>query len=184
MNSDTCLLRDVLEELQGEPRLEGARIEVEVRDGVVTLTGCVPAYEQVFRAEGAAKRIAGVRAVANEIAFEPVGGPRSGTEMAAAAADALRAEPAVPNDRIQVTVRDGWIILEGGVESLAEKEAADRAVRRLIGARGVTNSILVHPAPAREVAGAGTEAAPPAEDEAPGGAVRCGRVRSRVLAAE
>jgi osmotically-inducible protein OsmY len=176
MNSDTRLLRGVVEELQREPRLEGARIEVEARDGVVTLTGCVPVYAQVFAAEAAAKRVAGVRAVANQVAFEPVGGPRSGTEIAAAAVNALRAEAAVPSHRIQVTVRDGWIILEGGVDSPAEKEAADRAVRRLLGARGVTNSILVQaPAPA-EVAGSGQEGGLSTEEEARGGAALCGHV--------
>ncbi len=174
MNRDTCLVRDVLEELQREPRLEGARIEVEARDGVVTLSGCVPVYAQVFVAESAAKRVAGVRAVANQIAFEPVGGPRSGTEIAAAAVNALRAEAAVPSHRIQVTVRDGWIILEGGVNSPAEKEAADRAVRRLIGARGVSNSILVQPTTPAEVAGSAPEGGPSLEEEARGGAALCG----------
>jgi osmotically-inducible protein OsmY len=154
-SADTRLVRDVLEELQREPRLEGAWIEVEAQDGIVTLSGCVPVYAQVFTAEGAAKRVPGVRAVANQIAFEPVGGPRSGTEIAVAATDALRAEEAVPSDRIQVTVRDGWIILEGDVDSPSEKEAADRAVRRLIGARGVTYSILVQPAARTPIAAAG-----------------------------
>ncbi|HKI38561.1 MAG TPA: BON domain-containing protein [Gemmataceae bacterium] len=177
MNTDTRLLRDVVEELQREPRLEGARIEVAALEGVVTLTGCVPAYAQVFTAEGAAKRVTGVRAVANQIAFEPVGGPRSGTEIAVAAADALRADAAVPSHRIQVTVRDGWIILEGGVDSPAEKEAADRAVRRLIGARGVTNSILVQPrTPPADRVGAGQKTGPSPEAEARGGAALCGQV--------
>ena len=176
MKTDAQLRSDVLEELRREPGLAGVRLEVAARDGVVTLTGCVSVYAQVFTAESAAKRVAGVRAVANQIAFEPVGGPRSGTELAAAAVDALRAEAEVPSHRIQVTVRDGWIILEGGVGSPAEKEAADRAVRRLIGARGVTNSILVQaPAPG-EVVGTGQWGGSSQEEEAGSGAAVGGQV--------
>ena len=57
--------------------------------------------------------------------------------------------PRHPNDRIQVTVRDGWITLEGTADHRFQMNAAERAVRHLMGARGVTNSICLEPLPPR-----------------------------------
>jgi osmotically-inducible protein OsmY len=51
----------------------------------------------------------------------------------------------VPDESIKVTVRDGWITLDGAVDWQYQKEEAGRAGRQLIGARGVTNSIIVKP---------------------------------------
>jgi osmotically-inducible protein OsmY len=51
----------------------------------------------------------------------------------------------VPHDRIKVTVRDGWITLEGEIEWKYQKEEAEAAVRNLTGVKGVTNLITVKP---------------------------------------
>jgi osmotically-inducible protein OsmY len=146
MKTDAQLQWDVLEELQAEPSIDATQIGVTVRGGVVTLTGHVPVYAQKFTAEEAARRVRGVRAVANDLEVRlSGGGRRSDTDIAAAVVNALEWDAAVPDDRIQATVRDGWITLGGTVDWQFQKEAADRAVRPLIGARGVTNSILVKP---------------------------------------
>jgi osmotically-inducible protein OsmY len=146
MKPDAQLQRDVLEELQWEPGVDATQIGVAVKDGIVTLTGYVPVYVQRFTAESAVKRVHGVKAVANDIEVRPSGsGQRTDTDIAAAALSALKWHAAVPDDRVRVTVRDGWITLEGAVDGWFQKEGAERAVRTLIGARGVTNSIVVKP---------------------------------------
>jgi osmotically-inducible protein OsmY len=146
MTSDAKIQRDVLEELCWEPRVDATQIGVTVKDGVVALAGSVQNYADKFQAEEAAKRVLGVKAIANDIVVQLVGSrQRTDGDIALAALNALKWDAKIPEDRIHVTVRDSWIILSGAVECQFEKEAADRAVRRLIGARGVTNSILVQP---------------------------------------
>jgi osmotically-inducible protein OsmY len=144
VKTDAQLQYDVLEELQWEPSVDAAQIGVTAREGVVTLTGHVPAYAQKLAAEQTVKRVHGVKAVANDIEVRPAeGGQCDDADLAAAVLHTLKWDAAVPDDRVQVTVRDGWITLEGTVDWQFQKEAADRAVRHLVGARGVTNSIVV-----------------------------------------
>jgi osmotically-inducible protein OsmY len=146
MKTNQQLQRDVIEELRWEPSIDAAQIGVTAEDGVVTLTGHVPVYAHKFTVENVAKRVHGVKAVANEIQVRVPGNARHTDEaIAAAALQALKWDAAVPEDRIQVTVRDGWVILEGTLDWQYQREAADRAVRNLIGAQGFTNSILVKP---------------------------------------
>lgn len=144
--SDTDLQRDVLDELKWEPGVTAAHVGVSVKDGVVTLTGHVPSYAEKYAAERAAKRVHGVRAVANEIDVKlPGSSKRTDEDIAAACVTALRANGWVPDKDIKVTVRDGWVTLEGEVEWNYQKSAAESAVRYLTGVSGVINSITVKP---------------------------------------
>ena len=45
--------------------------------------------------------------------------------------------------RIQSTVSDGWVTLEGSVDVWHQREDAARAVRGLTGVRGVTNLVAL-----------------------------------------
>jgi osmotically-inducible protein OsmY len=146
MSNDEDLRRDVVAALQWEPGIDSSGIEVAVTDGIVKLTGSVPVYVQKFVAEKVVKGIRGVRCVVDDVGVHPPeDGRRTDVELAEAALAALRWDAAVPDDRIKALVRDGWIILEGTVERQYERAAADHAVRRLVGARGVTNNVLVKP---------------------------------------
>lgn len=144
MKTDAQLQRDVVAELQWEPSIDATQIGVTVKDGVVALNGYVPVYAHKFKAEAVAKGVHGVKAIANDLEVRlPGSGQRTDADIAAAVVHTLKWDAAVPEDRIQVTVRDGWITLDGTVDWQYQKETADRAVRSLIGARGVTDSILV-----------------------------------------
>lgn len=144
--SDIDIQRDVLEELKWEPSVDPAHIGVSVKEGVVTLTGHVNSYAEKYAAEKAAKRVFGVRAVANEIDVKlPGSSKRSDEDIAAAAVGALRSHVSVPDDKIKLTVNKGWITLEGQVEWQYQKNAAESAVRYLPGVTGVTNLITVKP---------------------------------------
>jgi osmotically-inducible protein OsmY len=146
MKTDSELQRDVLNELSWEPSVNAAHIGVSVKDGVVTLTGHVPSYAEKYAAERAAKRVYGVRAVANEIDVRlPGSSQRTDEEIAAAAVNALKSDILVPADKIEVTVSKGWVRLEGEVEWQYQKEAAEKAVRYLTGVIGVSNLITVKP---------------------------------------
>jgi osmotically-inducible protein OsmY len=142
--SDVELQRAVLEELRWEPGVNAAHIGVAVKDGVVTLTGHVPSYAERYWAEKAAKRVHGVRAVANELDVKlPGSSKRTDEDIAAAAVNALRSNLSVPADKIKVIVSSGWVTLEGEVEWQYQRDAAERAVRYLPGVTGVSNLITV-----------------------------------------
>jgi osmotically-inducible protein OsmY len=146
MKSDEHLRQDVLDELTWEPSIDTANVRVAVHHGVVTLTGAVLHFSTRVLAERAAKRVVGVKAVANDIAvLPPPTASRSDTDIAAAAVRALEWDTLVPADRIQVTVRDGRLTLEGAVEWGYQREAAEKAVRNLTGVRHVLNSVTVNP---------------------------------------
>ena len=145
LREDEAIREDVMAELESDPEVrEPARIGVAVQNGVVTLTGSVSSYPEKFAAEKAARRVDGVKAVANDIEVKlPTAGIRSDSDIAAAAVNALRWDVQVPDERIQVTVRDGWVTLEGDVEYWYQKQAAERDVRSLQGVKGVVNLIKV-----------------------------------------
>ena len=151
--TDQLIQQDVLAELRDEPSVEAAQIGVAVKDGVVTLTGHVPTHAEKTVAEEAAKRVGGVRAVADELGVELSREHiRTDEDIATAAANALRWNSFVPRDAVQVAVEAGWITLTGKVDWQYQKDAADAAVRHLIGVKAVMNLIDLkarpHPKPA------------------------------------
>lgn len=136
----------VLRELDWEPLVKSTEIGVSVKDGIVTLSGFVENYAKKYNAEKAAKRIYGVKAVVNDIQVKLASlDERTDEDIAKAALTALKARTTVPSDKIKVIVRDGWINLEGEADWNFQKEAAESAVRYLIGVKGVTNLITVKP---------------------------------------
>lgn len=144
MQADTILQRHVLEELQWDPGLDAAQVGVIVKEGIVTLKGQLPVYAQKHTAEVVAKRVRGVRAVANEIEVRPTDAHvRDDEELAAAAVHGLMWSACIPDAQIQVAVEDGWITLEGTVQQQYQRNEAERVVRHLSGVRGITNSIDV-----------------------------------------
>jgi osmotically-inducible protein OsmY len=146
MKSDIQLHNDVLEELKWEPAVSEKEIAVAVKDGVVTLGGYVQSYAQKRAAENAVARVAGVRAIAEDIQVKlPTSRVRSDSEIAHAAINALKWDTEVPDELIKMKVENGWITLEGGVDYFYQKNAADRCVRFLTGVKGVTNLMTVKP---------------------------------------
>ncbi|HEX6307100.1 MAG TPA: BON domain-containing protein [Longimicrobiales bacterium] len=133
--------QDVLDEIAWEPALEGDAVGVSATDGAVTLTGVVRSYAEKWAAEKAAKRVRGVKAVANELEVRvPDNHERDDTDIAAAVAATLAWNVTVPNTVVG-TVEHGWVTLEGDVDWSTQRRAAERAVRELAGVRGVTNLI-------------------------------------------
>jgi BON domain len=88
MKTDSQLQQDVMDELQWEPRVEHANIGVAAKDGVVTLSGFVPSYTSKIAAEKAARRVKGVRGLAEEIEVRFASDPKtSDPEIAKRIAD-------------------------------------------------------------------------------------------------
>lgn len=146
MRTNTQLQKAVLAELEWDPRLDASKIGVATIGGVVTLTGSVASYAEKIAAERAARRVGGVKGIANDLEVHLPGfSQRGDTELAEAALQALQADVTVPADRITVRVSHGWLTLEGDVEQEYQRTAAERAVRHLRGLRGCDNNIELKP---------------------------------------
>jgi osmotically-inducible protein OsmY len=142
--SDEEIQKNVLAELKFDNQVQPNEVGVSVKDGIVTLTGWVDSYLKKWRAEEAALRVTGVKAVANDIEVR-LATERTDADIAKAAVEALKWDAGVPADKIQVTVSKGWVTLKGEVEWQYQREEAERVVRRLWGVKGVSNLITVKP---------------------------------------
>lgn len=147
MKTDRQLQQDVEAELAWEPSVDAAHIGVAANDGVVTLTGHVPTYAEKVAAERAARRVKGVRAIAQEIEVRYASAAKtSDDEIAGRITQLLSWDVFVPHDRIQAKVEKGWVTLTGTVDWQYQKAAAEKDVAKISGVRGVTDMIVVTPA--------------------------------------
>jgi osmotically-inducible protein OsmY len=146
MRSDSEIKRDVEDELRWDPDIDATDIAVAVKNGVVTLTGFVKSYNDRWEAERDAKRVAGVLGVANDLEVRlPNIDQQPDPEIARDAVAAIKTQLPVSYENIKVVVKNGWVSLEGEVEWNYQREAAERAVRRLRGVNGVSNKIELKP---------------------------------------
>ena len=146
MRSDSDIKRDVEAELQSDPSIEATDIAVAVKNGVVTLSGFVPKFMDKLEAEAAAKRVAGVVGLANDLEVRlPLSDKRPDPEIARDAVAAVKTQLPFSWQQIKVIVDKGWVTLEGQVEWNYQREEAERAVRRVKGVTGVINTIQLKP---------------------------------------
>lgn len=146
MKSDSQIQKDVMEQLKWEPFISASEIGVAVKNGIVTLSGNVDSYSKKLTAENAAKKIAGVKAIAEDIqigvspAFN-----KTDTEIAEAVLNALKWHSGVQEEKIKIKVENGNVRLDGEVEWEYQRTSARSAVENLTGVRSVTNLISVKP---------------------------------------
>ena len=144
--SDDQIKTDVLSELAYEPSVKVTDIGVLVKDGVVTLVGSTSDHGKKWQAVRAAKRVSGVKAIADEIDVV-LAGPhlRTDAEIATAAVHQLEWSTTIPKGSTTVTVRDGLVTLEGQVEWWYQKNAAEDVMQYMIGVKGIRNQITIKP---------------------------------------
>jgi osmotically-inducible protein OsmY len=146
MKSDSQIQKDVMEQLKWEPFLNASEIGVAVKNGVVTLSGNVDSYSKKVAAENAAKKVAGVKAIAEdiEIGVSPAYS-KSDTEIAEAVLSALKWHSAVQEEKIKLKVENGNVRLDGEVEWDYQRTSVRSAIEHLAGVRSVINLIVVKP---------------------------------------
>lgn len=146
MKEDLLLQQRVIDELEFEPRVDAAHVGVSVRSGVVTLSGHVDSFAEKFAAERTARRVKGVKAVAQEIEVRlPSDRKTADEEIAARAVKIMSWDTVIPRDRIQVKVEHGIVTLTGEVEWDFQRAEAERDMHKLGGVRAVINEIAVKP---------------------------------------
>jgi len=148
MKTDSQLQHDVMAELEWDPSIHHTDIGVAVTGGVVTLSGFVRSYAEKMEAEKAVHRVAGTRAIAEELKVRyPADAKTSDTEIAKRIVDVLAWDALVPSDRISVKVEQGYVTLTGMVDWFYQKEAARRAAGRITGVVGISNLITLRQVP-------------------------------------
>jgi osmotically-inducible protein OsmY len=136
----------VLAELVWEPSVTAGHIGVTADHGVITLSGHVDSYSQKQAAENAARRVKGVKAIAEGIVVKlPLEVKRGDDDLARAAIDRLAWDSTVPRDSVKVKVAQGWLTLTGDVDWHFQKDAAEQDVRGLHGVVSVLNHINIKP---------------------------------------
>jgi osmotically-inducible protein OsmY len=146
MKSDSEIERDVKAELEWDPDLDASDIAISTKNGVVTLAGFVKSFTDKYEAEAAAKRVAGVMGVANDLEVRMPGvDERPDPDIARDAVAAVKGQLPISSENIKVIVNNGWVTLEGEVEWQYQRQTAENAVRRIKGVKGVSNTILLRP---------------------------------------
>ena len=126
-----------------DPRIpHTGEVAVFERDGVVTLRGSVGSFRQRRAAAQIARSVPGVRDVVDELRID-LQDRFEDDQIRGAALQALIWDPDVPDERIDVTVKNGWLTLKGDVRHQHESDAAFEDVSRLRGVGGITNEIRV-----------------------------------------
>jgi osmotically-inducible protein OsmY len=116
---------------------------VPARRGDVTLAGTVASYPQYLEAAAAARRVAGVSGVHNNLMVVlPDTDYRDDLQLITAANNALDQNVTVPGG-VEADAADGNVILTGTVSYLTERAAAETAVAGLTGVRNVRNDIEI-----------------------------------------
>jgi osmotically-inducible protein OsmY len=134
----------VLDALMNHDELHVDDIDVEVRDGAVTLRGMVEVPVQRDRAERVVMAVPGVTSVTNEL---EVWLTVSADDVAQRVTDALGAGALVGAEQVTVNVVDSDVTLTGTVASPAHRDAALAAARTAPGVADVHDHLIVtsHP---------------------------------------
>jgi osmotically-inducible protein OsmY len=140
---DEILQTAVIAELDWDAQVEATHIGVSAKGGAVTLTGYVPSHADRAAAVHAAGRVEGVNAVADDLTVQLLLPSKfTDAEIAEQIARRRSWNPEFPAT-VEAEVADGHVTLRGEVAAAYQREVAERAVRSLLGVRGVENDITV-----------------------------------------
>jgi osmotically-inducible protein OsmY len=142
-DTDKWMRQAIMRELEWDPRVDAAAVAATARDGAVTLTGFIDTYAGKLAAERAAKRVRGVRAVANDLIVR-LGAARTDADIAADAAQALGLNASIP-ETVQAAVHGATVTLTGEAKWSFQAREAERTIRHVKGVRAVHNYITVVP---------------------------------------
>jgi osmotically-inducible protein OsmY len=145
MKSDLQLTEEVLSRLELEPKIDPRKLGIFVENGIVTLRGNVEDEEDRTAAWRAVRFIKGVKGVmADELrvnSAQPA--PVKDTDIRAAAEEAIQWLTTVPRETIKVIAQDGWLTLEGTVETAYQAQFVEGVLSEVPGVRGVKNGLTV-----------------------------------------
>ena len=131
----------VVRQLEWDPEVDASAIGVTAKAGTVTLTGYINSYSGKLAAERAAKRVRGVRGVANDIEVR-LKLERTDADIATDVVKALQLHHSIP-EGVQAAVHHGHVTLTGTVDWMFQRYDAEHAIRHIRGVRNVSNRIVI-----------------------------------------
>jgi len=141
--TDVRIRDSVLRQLEWDPEVDASAIGVAAKDRAVTLTGYIDTYSGKLAAERAAKRVRGVRAVANDVEVR-LRLERTDADIARDVVRSLELRSTVP-DNVQASLHHGHVTLTGKAMWEFQRRDAEKAVRHIRGVRGVINRVDLAP---------------------------------------
>ena len=73
---DDLIFDQVRQKLNNDPDVKGAKLQIDVKDGVVTLKGSVASEKYKAKAEKLTRKVAGVKDVVNQLTVDAAKPPR------------------------------------------------------------------------------------------------------------
>ena len=142
---DATILAKVKSKLTADPEINPFKINVDVENSVVRLSGVVVKETTRTEAESLAENTVGVRRVINDIKVgrRSLGERWDDTTIATKVKSKITADPDLNPFNITVEVQDGVVTLFGRVESEANRAEAERLARDTDEVIGVKNLLEV-----------------------------------------
>lgn len=138
--SDAEIREAVQDAFLYDPRVLSFKPGVDVDNGTVTLTGVVDNLAAKKAAEEDASNVIGVRRVRNHLKVRPEVPPPH-EELEENVARALRRDPVVEREDLDIVAASGTVYLSGTVNTSYEKERAERVARTVWGVTNVFNAL-------------------------------------------
>jgi osmotically-inducible protein OsmY len=146
--SDAWITTKVKMRMLGEPSaLSPLAINVDTRDGIVTLFGTVNTDADKRTAEEQAKKVEGVKSVQNDLQVVPEVAAKRVEKRDDQVKDAvekrLENRPALKDDKIAVEVNNGVVRLTGTVDGFGERMTAVTVTRSTDGVKSVIDDLQI-----------------------------------------
>jgi osmotically-inducible protein OsmY len=146
MIDDVELRKSVLDELCWDVTVDATHVGVSASDGVVTLTGHVHSYPEIFAVRKCVRRVSGVKAVADELTVRlNSDSQRDDSDIAESIVHVLTHNVSLPSSNIQAEVRQGLVTLLGKVDWQYQRQHVETQIAHVSGVQGVSNQIELLP---------------------------------------
>jgi osmotically-inducible protein OsmY len=140
--TDTEIAQAAVNALKWHATVPRDRVTLTVKNGWITLTGTLDWQYQKDAAARAVRDLTGVKAVSNDIRVQP---HVQTTDVRDKIVAAFRRSAEIDARRVNVTARDGKVILSGNVHSWAERQEAERAAWAAPGVSEVDDRLMIVP---------------------------------------
>ena len=146
-SKDEQIKKAVVDMLYWDSRVDASDVNVEVKDGVVTLRGTVPSYGVKEAALFDAWKIPGVKKVNNNsfVRFPTTAKTLSDSDIETSIAKQLGWNDSTRNENIHVKVKKGEVTLEGHVDAYWKVFRAQQIASDVMGVVDIENKLTVVP---------------------------------------
>ncbi|MFW9805195.1 MAG: BON domain-containing protein [Candidatus Thorarchaeota archaeon] len=146
-SKDEQIKKAVVDILYWDSRVDASNVDVEVKDGIVTLRGTVPSYAVKEAALFDTWKIPGVKQVNNNsfVKFPTSAKTLSDSQIETSIVKQLGWNDSTRNENIHVKVKKGEVTLEGHVDAYWKIFRAQQITSDVMGVTDIDNKLTVVP---------------------------------------